>query len=424
MGGPIRVIHTADLHLGVAGYGRQNPVTGMHERLEDYLATLDQIVDHAIESQADVFLVAGDIYHKKTPDSAQQREFSRRIHRLVSAGLQVVLLVGNHDAIGRENEANPLDVFAALEIPGVTLLRNPELVTVETRSGPLQVAALPHLSRSVLAASREAMTSSIADSESEMQAALERIVRRLAKCLDPDVPSLLTAHWSIDVALAGSEGQMMLGRGVTVPLAALQRPEFGYVAMGHIHKPQVWEGAGGLPSVVYPGSPDRVDFGEEHDKKGFWNVALEAGKPAVGVRLPLDVRPFHTVKADLTGAADPTADLLATLTTIQPAGAVIRLAYTIETDRAGLVDEARIREALTGAFAVAWRPDLLPAETRVRNPEMAATSTADPLAALNAYIDATPELADRREALCAASASVLASLSGDAAATLAEVPAA
>lgn len=411
----IRLIHTADLHLGVTGYGRINPATGLHQRLEDYLATVDQIVDHAIACNADALLVAGDIFHSKTPDSAQQREFARRVRKLTAAGVVVILLVGNHDAVGRANVANPLDVYSALEVEGVHVLRSPKLITIQTRSGPLQVAGLPHLSKSTLEARREGLAEDMAAGEHEMEAALTAIVANLASKVDPAVPSVLTAHWGIDVALAGSEGQMMLGRGQTITLAALQRPEFSYVAMGHIHKPQAWYGTphDELPPVVYPGSPDRVDFGEESDVKGFWQVDL-VGRSCTMDRIPLSVRPFLTIAPDLTDAAYPTDALIAAISgDFNVESAVVRLAYTIASDRASQVDESRVREALAAAFHVAWRPEIIPAESRVRNPELAASCAADPMAALGRYIDAMPELAERRAALLAAGAALLAGLAGE-----------
>ncbi|MFN3430542.1 MAG: exonuclease SbcCD subunit D, partial [Candidatus Sericytochromatia bacterium] len=158
---PIRVIHTADLHIGMENYGRWNPATGLHARLEDYLGSLDQVVDFALAEDADVFLVAGDIYKTKDPSPTQQREFARRVKRLAGAGVHVVLLVGNHDMPNRHGDANPLDIYASLELPGVTVFRRPDLVTIETRKGPLQIAALPHLPRSFLMAREQTMPRSL-----------------------------------------------------------------------------------------------------------------------------------------------------------------------------------------------------------------------------------------------------------------------
>lgn len=413
-GRAIRLVHTADLHLGAGlAYGKVNPHTGLHERLEDYLGTLDQMVDVAIGRGADVFLVAGDIYHTKTPAPALTNEFAKRVRRLTAAGLQVVLLVGNHDGIGVETSATALDVYASLEFPGVTVLRKPQLVTVTTKRGPLQVAAMPHLSKSVLEARRVDMLEGIEDATEAMGDAIDSMLGALADQVDFTLPAVLTAHLSLDVATVGSEGSMMVGRGLALPLESLQRPEFGYVALGHIHKAQLWEGGDRLPPVVYPGSPDRVSFDEAGDDKGFWVVDLEACKPARMERVPLEVRRFEVVVGDLTGVADPTESLLQGIGCEDIGGAIVRVAYTIEASRAGQVDEVAIRAALASAFAFVLRPNLVQAEARVRDPEMAETAAGDPRAALERYIDGNPEMIERRAQLLALAESLIASLAGE-----------
>jgi exonuclease SbcD len=425
-GDAIRIVHTADLHLGAGlTYGRIDPRTGLHERLLDQLGTLDQMVREAIERQADVFLVAGDIYHTKTPAPALTNEFAKRVHRLAAAGIHVVLLVGNHDGIGTEQSATALDVYASLEFPGVTVLRKPQLVTVQTRRGSLQVAAMPHLSKSVLDARRADMLDTIDDATDAMATAIDQMIGALARQVRPGIPAVLTAHLSLDVATVGSEGGMMVGRGLTLPLHSLQREGFQYVALGHIHKPQVFDGAGlpGLPPVVYPGSPERVSFDEAEDDKGFWLVDVAPGAPAQMERIPLVVRRFVTIDADLVDAIDPAEALRLAVLAADTTGAVVRLRYTIETERAALITQELTRRLLFEAFAYVLRPSYPDAGVRVRDAGMAEVCAADPRAALARYIDASPELAGRREALLAAAESLIASLAGEEPAITLEVAA-
>lgn len=422
-GGALRIAHTADLHLGAGtAFGKVNPATGLHERVEDYLGTLDQMVREAIERQADVFLVAGDIYHTKTPAPALCNEFAKRVHRLIAAGLQVVLLAGNHDGIGTETAATALDLYAALEVEGVTVLRKPQLVTIQTRRGPLQVAAMPHLSKSVLDARRTDMLDTIDDATDAMATALDQMLGALARQVNPAMPAILTAHLSLAEATVGSEDRMMVGRGLTLPVRSLQRAAFQYVALGHIHKPQVFDGAG-LPPVVYPGSPDRVSFDESEDDKGFWLVDVAPGAPAQVERIPLVVRRFVTVDADLVGTVDPAEALRAAVLAADTNGAVVRLRYTIETERAALITQELTRRLLFEAFAYVLRPSYPDAGVRVRDAGMAEVCAADPRAALARYIDHSPELAGRREALLAAAESLIASIAGEEPAITQEVAA-
>lgn len=400
---PIRIIHTADLHIGMENYGRWNPATGLHGRLEDYLASLDQVVDFALAEDADVFLVAGDIYKTKDPTPTQQREFARRVKRLAGAGMQVVLLVGNHDMPNRHGDANPLDIYASLELPGVTIFRRPDLVTIETRKGPLQIAALPHLPRSFLMAREQTMPRSLQESERLLERVIDEVLEALASEVDPAVPALLTAHLSVDVATLGSERDLMLGKGLTVPLSALARKPYDYVAMGHIHKHQV---LGDSPACVYPGSLDRIDFGEAEDEKGFYVVDIARGRVAMK-RVPITVRTFKTLRTDLSQAEDPTAALLEAIGREDVRHAVVRLAYTIQAERANAVDEGRVRAALAEAFDVVWRPELVQGEARTRHPGLTEAIADKPLDALAKYLELKPELADQADFLMAKAAELL-----------------
>ena len=411
----IRLVHTADLHIGMENYGRWDPASGLHQRLEDYLRSLDQAIEVAIARDADVFLIAGDIYKSKDPSPSHQREFARRIHRLAAAGLQVVLLVGNHDMPGRHKAANPLDIYGTLEVPGVTVLRRPDLVTLPTKHGPLQVAAMPHVTRGFLLARQEAIPRSLEECERLLERVIDETLHALAEEVDPTIPAVLTAHLSVDVATLGSERDLMLGKGLTLPLATLARPAWDYVAMGHIHKPQVLEAGPGLPPVVYPGSLDRIDFGEEKDEKGFWVVDLVRGRRPEMERVAVDVRPFRTVRVDLCDVDDCTAGLVEAVKKAACEGAVVRLAYVLQAERAAAIDETAVREALAGAFDVVWRPELVQGAARARHPELAEALTGTPLTALEKYLALKPELAGREEALMTRARALLAEREGTAA---------
>src|SRR5437870_4023370 len=57
---PIRVLHLADLHLGVENYGRFDPQRGFSSRVGDFLRALDAAVERAAD--VDLVVIAGDVY--------------------------------------------------------------------------------------------------------------------------------------------------------------------------------------------------------------------------------------------------------------------------------------------------------------------------------------------------------------------------
>src|SRR4051812_7879646 len=136
-------------------YGRLNPATGLNTRLEDFLETLDEAIDRAIAERVDAAVIAGDVYKSRDPSPTHQREFARRVLRLSRADIQVVMVPGNHDTPSAAGRATSLDIFRTLELPGVSVLRRIEASRIETRSGPLQIVALPWLTRSTFLANDE-----------------------------------------------------------------------------------------------------------------------------------------------------------------------------------------------------------------------------------------------------------------------------
>ena len=288
----MRILHFSDVHIGVESYGHTDPSTGLSTRLGDFLHTFDQLVDYAIDSSVDLALFAGDAYKSRDPSQTHQREFARRIARLSQAGIPVFLLVGNHDVPNVASRATALDIFPTLAVPNVTTAERLETSVVHTRAGPLQILALPWVRRSAYLAREETRGLTIDDINSQIQERVTNLLSDRLNALDPSIPAVLTAHVSLNTARTGSEQSMLLGRDPVLMQSALARPPLDYVALGHIHRHQV---LAENPHVVYAGSLQRVDFGEEDDEKGFCVIELDPSAPQgrrlVDFRLPARRRP-------------------------------------------------------------------------------------------------------------------------------------
>ena len=115
----MKVLHLADLHLGVENYGRLDPATGLNSRLADFLRCLDFALDHAIWAGVELVVIAGDIYRNREPNPTVQREFAERIQRLVREHIPVVMVVGNHDLPSMSAKATSVSVFSTLSILAV-----------------------------------------------------------------------------------------------------------------------------------------------------------------------------------------------------------------------------------------------------------------------------------------------------------------
>jgi exonuclease SbcD len=167
----------------------------------------------------------------------------------------------------------------------------------------------------------------------------------------PDIPAVLTAHFSVSQAKQGSEQSVMIGRDIVVQRSLLDDPTWDYVALGHIHKHQELNN-GQHPPIVYPGSLERIDFGEEGERKGFVMAKIERGKTEWEF-IPVDARRFVTLRIDVTTSEDPMTQILDELEGQNVAGAVVRLIIKAGEAQEILLDDKPIRQALRPAGYIA-----------------------------------------------------------------------
>ncbi|PKH44829.1 nuclease SbcCD subunit D, partial [Dehalococcoides mccartyi] len=144
----MKILHFADLHIGVENYGRFDSATGLSSRLADFLTAFDRLVAYAIDKKVDLVVFSGDAYKSRDPSQTQQREFARRVSTLASSGIQVFLLVGNHDQPNAAGRATTTEIFDTLDIANVHVSGKAEVRLINTRNGPIQLASLPWLRRS------------------------------------------------------------------------------------------------------------------------------------------------------------------------------------------------------------------------------------------------------------------------------------
>lgn len=346
----IRLLHLADIHIGMENYGQIDPATGVNSRVMDFLRCFDEAVAYAVQNEVDLAIIAGDAYKTRDPNSTYRREFARRIKRLTDAEIPVVLLVGNHDLPSAARRASSISIFHTLQVPRVMVADSDELYRITTRRGvPVQVVAIPYPLRSRLMAHDEFRHLSLAELDNRLQALLTENLRALIAQLDPDIPAILTAHLSVSEAKQGSEQNVMIGRDVVMLKSVMADPAFDYVALGHIHKFQDLN-LGAYPPVVYAGSIERIDFGEEAEEKGFVIADIQRGETTYRF-IPVSARPFRTIRVDID-QPDPTAQILGEIARHDVRGTVVRVLIHVDEERARLIQDREIRRALGEAHYI------------------------------------------------------------------------
>ncbi|RLC82860.1 MAG: exonuclease SbcCD subunit D [Chloroflexi bacterium] len=371
----IRLLHFADLHIGMENYGRLDPATGVNRRVLDFLRRFDELIDYGLEHDVDLVIFAGDAYKRRNPNPTYQRAFARRIKRLADAGVPVVLLVGNHDLPTMVQKASSVDIFRTLDVPNVIVGRVEEVHRIETRHGPVQVATVPYPVRQRLLAHDEYRGLSIEQLDEALRRIVSDNIRALAQQLDPDIPAVLAAHLTVSGATFGSERSVMIGRDAVVLKSALADPAWDYVALGHVHKHQSLND-GGYPPVVYAGSLERIDFGEEKQPKGFCWVELARGETTWKF-VEVDARRFVTVRADVREALNPLMALQQTIAPYDLREAVVRLIVHMRADQEPLVRDRDVRALLSDAYFVAGIVREVEREARVRLGSLAPEEMSD-----------------------------------------------
>ena len=380
----MRLLHFADAHIDMANYGRHDLETGLPLRVLDFLKSLDTIVDTAISEKVDLVLFAGDAYKDRAPAPTFQREWGRRIIRLSKAGIPTLLLIGNHDLSPALGRAHAIQEFDTLEVPNVCVLSRPCFLNADELGLPLQVIAIPWISRSGLLATQDMSAADPSAIFANIESRITDLVNGWLEEADPSLPTILTAHASVQGATYGSERMVMLGADLVLPGSLVKDTRLDYVALGHIHKPQnLNENA--HPPVIYPGSIERVDFGEATDDKFYIIANVARGKTKVEWRKLENIRPFIDRRCELKSAENTTEVLKAILPSPEEMeDAIVRLTVEYPREWETLIDEQALRAHAAGSFEfhLVKRPQV---EARIRLPADQTVSSLSPLELLEQY---------------------------------------
>jgi exonuclease SbcD len=394
----IKLLHFADAHIDMTNFGSHDPETGLPERVMDFLRSLDAIVQAAIDEKVDLVIFAGDAYKDRAPAPTFQREWGRRLMRLSKAGIPTILLTGNHDISPSQRKAHAMQEFDTLAPEHISVVSNLRLLAPADLEGlPIQVMAIPWITR---AGVMQSITSGDTEEEDPLRVIENSVSDWISQTLteiDPDLPVILTAHASIAGAKLGNEQEIKIGRDVIFPLGSVCNPRFDYVALGHIHRHQDLN-AGSHPPVVYPGSIERVDFGEVNEEKGFVIANIEKGHTTYEWR-KLPIRKFIDRNVTLVDELNVNEKLIAAMPSPEELkDAIVRLKITYPQGYEVLIDESRLHTYAKDAFEFKLHKNSV-SDARSRLPDGQETSSLSPLQLLELFWKEKHEDESERERL-------------------------
>ncbi len=386
----VRVLHIADLHIGVENYGHFDVTRGMHTRLIDFLARLDEAIDIGIARGVDVVLIAGDMFKNRNPPPRLQREFAERIRRLHEHKIPVLMVVGNHDVAPGRDSANSVSVYEGLQFAGVDIARKPAVYRYQTAHGALAIIAMPWIMREVFLSNNDALRLvGLSEQEAEILRVVEAYIADQTDILlaeDPQRPIIVTYHGTVAGAVSGFEKQLTLGREIQLPQSVLTPMGVDYVALGHVHKHQCLRQA---PPVVYSGSIERIDFGEINEAKGCVLVAFD-GKQASWEFVPLASRPFIEITVDVQQSGDTPMERIELAISRKPlTDAIVKLEITVAPAQKSLVSERQIRQLFVQAEVAHVARIVIETPEQKENRKVDVTRSDDippPMVALEKYL--------------------------------------
>jgi DNA repair protein SbcD/Mre11 len=314
----MRIVHTADWHLGDHLHGL--------DRTEDLRSRVAEVARICDERGADVVIIAGDVFSNHSLVSAvdmtgELEHILKMFSPFFQRGGTILAVTGNHDMdkhiefirAGMRLAAVPSQSAKPLA-PGRMYLQNgPGVATLEAAGERIQFVFVPYPFAHRYADEVDDLKSS----EDRNRRIADRVGTWVQKAtdkpeFDKTLPSVLIAHLHVRGSATHSLYKISESDDVTFG-ADFIPSSWAYVALGHIHKPQM---IGGLEHVRYPGPLDRLDFGERDDDRGV--IVVDIGKqfgpecrtPPEWV--PITPTPMHLISltdtAEIEGLAEQYPD--------------------------------------------------------------------------------------------------------------------
>lgn len=288
----MKLLHTSDWHVGKTIRGRS--------RADEHRAVLNEIAGLAAAHAVDLVLVAGDLFETAVPSAEAEAIVYRALLDLAGTGADVAVIAGNHDN-GRKLQA-VAPVFSAAG--GVRVLAEPArpdeggLLRLRMNGGEdVRLAMLPFVSQRGIVRARDLMDSQAYENAQNYAERMRRVIEALAEGFESATVNVLMAHAFVHGGqLGGGERAAHFIEDYALSAQAFSA-KAGYVALGHVHRPQKIAGPG---QIHYCGSPLQLDFGEARQRKQVNLVEIEPGVPPSVTPLPLSSgRALRTVSGTL-----------------------------------------------------------------------------------------------------------------------------
>jgi exonuclease SbcD len=293
----MKILHTSDWHLGQNFYNKS--------RKNEHQQFLDWLLQQVVEQSIDAIIVAGDIFDTSTPPSYAREMYNKFVVDCSKLNCQLVLLGGNHDSVSVLKETQQLLKYMGTDvIPNTNDDYPTQVLTLKGKSGEVEalVCAIPFIRP------RDVLTSQAGVSGVERQKQLgDAIKQHYASVYQAavaerenyenasEIPIVATGHLTA-MGVQQSDSVRDIYVGNLDGFAADGFPPADYIALGHIHRPQV---VAKQDHIRYCGSPIPLSFDELKSTKQVCIVEFEQGQRTISQLNVPTFQPLAEIKGDL-----------------------------------------------------------------------------------------------------------------------------
>lgn len=299
----MRIIHTSDWHLGQYFFTKSRAAEHQH-----FLIWLvDQVKLHHVNA----VIVAGDIFDTGSPPSYARELYNQFVVSLQQTSCQLVILSGNHDSVSVLNETSSLLSYLNTDV--VTSGTEPNVITLKNAEGQpgALLCAIPFLRPrdiqiSVAGQNSEEKQLSLQTAISDYYQASYQLAKQQRESLGLDIPIIATGHLTvIGAEVSDSVRDIYIGTLDAFPSGAF--PPADYIALGHIHRPQI---IGGQKNIRYCGSPIALSFDEANQQKSVCLVEFDGHDVSQITPLAIPIfQPLQALKGSLADIQQQLAEL-------------------------------------------------------------------------------------------------------------------
>ncbi|MEZ9041535.1 MULTISPECIES: exonuclease subunit SbcD [unclassified Vibrio] len=294
----MKILHTSDWHLGQNFYNKSRK--NEHERFLQWL--LEQVTEHDI----DAIIVAGDIFDTSTPPSYAREMYNKFVVDSNKIDCQLVLLGGNHDSVSVLKETQQLLKYMGADvIPNTNEDHATQVVELKGKNGDVEalVCAIPFIRPRDVLTSQAGVTGverqkQLGDAiKQHYQSVYDAAVEKRAEFENSEhMPIIATGHLTA-MGVQQSDSVRDIYVGNLDGFAADGFPDADYIALGHIHRPQV---VAKREYIRYSGSPIPLSFDELKSQKQVCVVEFVEGERTIS-QLPVPTfQPLAEIKGDLS----------------------------------------------------------------------------------------------------------------------------